>query len=622
MEYESLRRDIDEVFHRRGVLVNYIPWGLKDLLKVVDYTTQEALLQGRKLIILSPRFFQREIRERAAERAAQEDRSTVILPSRRLPCSAIGGEIRIADVVNHCFGGWKCPYQKGFDLSIFREILSGERDLWSSRRLLEEAGMCPSRLVVDLAAEAAVVVTDYPFVFHQGFRRLLSDIAQDPRRTVLLMVEPYYLLSEVDEEYTYTITEESLKGEWLGEIGRLPGVLEEDLRILEAIKEGLLEIIDDRRRMVKESQLFGNEESEVAKRERKPQNPRVIKRHEIIAKLTERVDIAPEEVVRVLRRLLDLKFERPEIRWRYANLYLFVKFSVEQYGSVLRYYFQEGGEEGIRVSVLHPGDVIRDVIDEVWGVIITATGSYPTSAYTDLMGLGTGDYTLKVYFDSSEYEDTVRVFIHDGIYFPKPWREPGKLEEAIVKSAEFLESFIKYTSDVGGRYAVVFPSFRRKDEILGLISPPAGVVQISDIREKPDGWWESTEEKMEKENWILYLVGNSSLWNHIIGKEISLRGVLLFDVPHKGNWMVVEERKKLMRSRYGRVKGTFLGEYLHPFYLINSMISHNLLHKKKAFMVLVDRRYSSTGIRAGLPSFIRSVTTKNPIPMIDDFFSQ
>ncbi len=58
-----MRRDVESIFLSKGRLLNYLPGGKADMLRLLEYTVEEALLQGRKLVILSPRMFQREIRD-------------------------------------------------------------------------------------------------------------------------------------------------------------------------------------------------------------------------------------------------------------------------------------------------------------------------------------------------------------------------------------------------------------------------------------------------------------------------------------------------------------------------------------------------------------------------------
>ncbi|RLF73324.1 MAG: hypothetical protein DRN55_03900 [Thermoplasmata archaeon] len=609
--YREMRRDVESIFLSKGRLLNYLPGGKADMLRLLEYTVEEALLQGRKLVILSPRMFQREIRDIAREKAAEDGRSVVHLPSTHLPCPLINREIKIADVVNHCLSAGQCAYQKDFDLEIFRDILSGKREFSSSRQLLSERGMCPSRMVIDLAAEGFIIVSDYPFIFHQGWRRLIEEISTGPEKMVILMIEPYELLRGIDEEFTFTIHREDLSEEYLEALGGVEGVEEGGMRILKGIVESLRSVLEE----------ASSEEGALPLGRGGRWGPygelKIVERHRLIERLSGELNVNPEGVVSSMRRLLDLTFPDPSVRWWYANLYLFVKFWIEGYDAAVRFYVREEGRDGMRVTLLNPASVVREVLDEVGGVIISSTGSYPTWAYSELMGLKGDDYHLKIYYAPEGEEDSVRVFIHTGLTFLHR-RDEGKWAAALETAREVLKEFLERYGRKEGIYAVIFPSFHRKEEILEGFQPPGDVTILSEPREKSEAWWERLQEARDKGEGVLLMVGFSSTWNQMVAEEVPLRGALVFDIPMRPG-PVLEYRVKYLRERYGWERGSFMGGFLHAFYMINSVISHNLLSSERAFLLLADRRYSTPWVRSALPSFLRSISSSDPYPMIDDF---
>ncbi|MBN1390257.1 MAG: hypothetical protein JXA22_06415 [Candidatus Thermoplasmatota archaeon] len=434
--------DIAHALDRKKHMLALIPMSCELTRTFIGKVCSEAISRRKKLILLAPIGNVQIMADMVRELTdiAGLVGSIVSFTSHELRCGMDGSDNDPGDLLNHCVRRDRmdqCPYQTGFDLDIYREVkMSGGTLLGEMAGDVMKKGMCPARLALDLTTEAKIIVTDYGFVFSEGWDRLFEFMGQDPRETILAISDPPSLTEHLWDRFRYSFTDtDLLPDQW-----DLEGLKPESRMAVEVLLASMRELLQgwdvtkplDRKNLI---QLYRTRAQERG--------------------VTEGMGALTDD----LKKLLDLgRFRRITDRKKVKDLYLFIKLWVKEHSSVARTVEEDRDQRTISLSLLDLQVMVRPILGSFPTVILFGDTLYPQELYTRLLGLRT-DLTINRSYMTHEHVERTSV-----VSF-------GNVETSYKNRDSFtwktiVDNIMRIMSTTPGMVMAVFPSYFIQENVM------------------------------------------------------------------------------------------------------------------------------------------------------------
>lgn len=544
---------------------------------------REARSRRKKLIILSPR---RDIEWistviRGAEEEEGNGSDVVSFSSRDLRCNMDGSDTDPGDLLNHCIRKDRmdlCPFQTGFDLDIYREIkLSGGTLISEMVEDIKDKGMCPARTAVDISTEARTIITDYPFVFSEGWDKLFEFMGHDPGETILAISDPPSLTEYLWERFRYSFhTADLYVDTW--EFGPMK----------EGTKAGMEVLLEVMRDLTSNWDLA-----------------QPLERKNLIQDYRQRsalrnISLGIGDLMDKMKELLDHgEFETINGRKKVKDLYLFLKLWMKEHTSVARTVEEDRDGRSINLSLMDLQVMVRPILESFPTVILFGDTLYPQGLYTHLLGLSPEDTLNRSYIT---YEDMERTSV---VSF-------GNVETSYKMRNEntwngIVRNIMKVTSSTPGMVMAIFPSYFIQEAVMDeLLQQEFDRSIIEERRGMTKDEKRRLMDEVKLGGDILVLTVQGGYLSRaldrggIIPDTVMIVGMHIPPPTPRSGQLKVHMQKK-HGTNLGHVISVLLPALTKVMKVINTMT--NTPGEGKNLVILMDRRYQDSRVIESLPRF-------------------
>ncbi|MGA1847975.1 MAG: helicase C-terminal domain-containing protein [Thermoplasmatota archaeon] len=575
--------DISHALERKKHMMALVPLKGELPRQFLGSLYQEARQRKKKLFVLSKRsdvgWISTVIRGIAGE--SEQNGSIVSFTSFDLKCNLDGSDNDPGDLLNHCVRKDRmdlCPYQTGFDLSIYRDIkMSGGTLLGEMSDDIKQKGMCPARTAVDISTEAGTIITDYSFVFSEGWDKLFDFMGQDPSDTILAICDPSSLIDHLWSRFTYSFRLEELHFEgW-----ELNG-LEEDPR------EGFSILMEIMRDMAASWDIKKPLERKVLLQAYRSRSQAAGVRTGLGSLIIELKDILKKG-----------DFKTITGRKRVKDLYLFLKLWMKEHTSVARTVEEDRDGRMISLSLLDLQVMVRPILESFPSVFMFGDTLYPQGLYTKLLGLRP-ENTLNRSYITMEHMESTSVVSFGNV--ETSYKHRGEdMWRSILKNIQTI------TDSTPGMVTAIFPSYFIQEAVMDAMvdmkfSRP--VLEESRGMNKDEKRRLLDEIKLGGDGLILCVQGGSvSRAIEEGGIKTDTAVIVGMHIPPptpRSNQLKVHMQRK-HGTNLGHVISVLLPALTSVMKYVNTM-SENA-GEGKNLVVLMDRRYQDARVLESLPRF-------------------
>ncbi|MFW3145816.1 MAG: helicase C-terminal domain-containing protein [Thermoplasmatota archaeon] len=579
----GLSNDIAQALERRKHMLALIPLKGELPRSFISSIYKETRKARKKLILLAP---MKDVPWIASvvrgEAAGTSDRNTVAtFTSRDLKCHLDDSNNDTGDLLNHCVRKEKmdsCPYQSGFDLDIYREIReSGGSLLGDMTEDIKAKGMCPARLAVDLSTEAQAIVTDYSFVFSEGWDRLFQFMGRDTKDCILGICDPSALTDYLWERFTYSFDMNDLHIErW-----EVSGLSDEGKRSFRDVLEVLGSILEN-------------------SDEKKPLERKVLVQKYRDLAASNGTSFGLGNLVEELKGSLARgRFETISGRKMVKDMYLFLKLWMKEHSSVAR--SVEITENGRRIvlSILDLHIMIKPILRSFPSVVLFGDTLYPQGLYTTLLGLDPED-TLNRSYISKEQMMGTRVIAMSNV-------DTSYNNRSELQWRNIVENLDRISATTPGTCLVVFPSYYIQEMVMESMkntSFPTSVLLESRGMHKTEKRRILDEVKLGG-NQLLLSVQGGYMARSVEDGTFKPDTIVMVGVHIPPPSPVSSQMKVHMQKRHGTNLGHLISVFLPAMTkvmrVVNSMAGEE--GDRKNLVILMDRRYQDRKVLESLPRF-------------------
>jgi hypothetical protein len=447
--------------------------------------------------------------------------------------------------------------------------------------------MCPARLAVDISTEARTIITDYPFVFSEGWDRLFEFMGHDPGETILAICDPTALTEYLWDRFRYSFHESELYPDtW--EIGPMG----EDAA---ASMEVLLDVMRE---------LTGGwdidqpiERKTLIQRFRARSNER---------KLTMGIGTLMDE----MKALLDKgRFETITGRKKVKDLYLFLKLWMKEHTAVARTVEEDREGRSITLSLLDLQVMVRPILESFPTVVLFGDTCYPQGLYTKLLGLRPED-TLNRSYITNEYLEKTSVVSFGNIETSYKNRNENTWKSMV-------RNIMRITKTTAGMVMVVFPSYYIQEAVMEELLEEQfdrSIIEESRGMSKDEKRKLIEEVKLGGDMLVMSVQGGflsrSLLEGRIHPDTVIVAGMHIPPPSPRSGQLKVHMQKK-HGTNLGHVIAVLLPALTKVMKVVNSMASFP--GEGRNLVILMDRRYQDSRVMESLPRFyeIKRLSTEN-----------
>ncbi|MGA1866701.1 MAG: hypothetical protein ACMUFK_04455 [Thermoplasmatota archaeon] len=575
--------DIAHTLDRNKHMLALIPMRCELTCTFINKICFEAVSRRKKLILLSPV-------ERVSEMAdmvrkgiddGAEGGSMVSFISRDLRCAMDGSDNDPGDLLNHCVRRDRmdlCPYQTGFDLETYREVkMSGGALLGENAEAIKGKGMCPARVAVDLATEARIIVTDYGFVFSEGWGRIFEFMGQDPRETILAINDPPSLTQHLWNRFRYSFNEDDLDPDsW--DLEGMEGPNRTALEVILGSMKELLQEWDITKPVERKSliQLYRTRTQEMS------------------------IEQGIGGLMDDLKELLDRgRFGRITDRKKVKDLFLFLKLWMKEHNSVARTVEEDRETRYISLSLLDLQVMVRPILESFSSIILFGDTLYPQELYTRLLGLRAED-TLNRSYMTHEHMERTSVVSFGNVETSYKNRDSSTWRTIV-------ENIVKVTSSTPGMVMAVFPSYFILESVMQEL---ADRKFDRPVIEETRGMGREDRKKVQEElslggDLLITCVQKGYLSRSLVEGTIRPDTVIMvgMHIPPptpRSNQLKVHMQKK-HGTNLGHVISVLLPALTGVMEVVNSMAEAP--GEGRNLVILMDRRYQDERVLQSLPRF-------------------
>lgn len=589
----GMDRDISQAIERKKHMLALIPLKGEVPRRFLKELYNGSVRSRKKLILVGhPKDIGWMSTVIRGTEGAQSGKGRVVsFTSRNLTCSLDGSGNDTGDLLNHCVRKDRmdqCSYQSGFDLDIYRQIRSSGGSLLAEMdEDIRSKGMCPARLAVDLASESGTIVSDYPFVFSEGWDKVFDFMGEDPKDCILGVCDPSSLIDHLRDRFSYSFNIEELHiSHW-----ELNGITEEASIAFSAI----LDVMRD---------LAKNAD---------PKKP--LERKWIIQGFRERTrelgsSMGIGSLIENIKTILDNgSFGTITGRKRIKDLYIFLKLWINEHSSVARTIEMDRDGTWIRLSVLDLQLMIRPILDSFHSVVMFGDTLYPQGLYTTLLGLRT-ETTLNRSYVSSDLMEGTTVLSLANVDTSYNHRSEAQYHNIVRNIERILET-------TPGRCVAVFPSYYILEMVTEAMVDHRMDVPVI-IEEKglhKSDRMELVDELKSGEKVLALAVQGGHITRAVEEGRIRPETVVLVGVHIPPPTPVSNQLKVHLQKRHGTNLGHIISVFMPAMTkvmrIINTMAE--IKDKENNLVILMDRRYQDRRVMESLPRFydIKRLSNEN-----------
>ncbi|MFO8051664.1 MAG: helicase C-terminal domain-containing protein [Thermoplasmatota archaeon] len=501
--------------------------------------------------------------------------------SRNLICPMDGSANDTGDLLNHCVRKDRmdeCGFQTGFDLDIYRRIKASGGSLLSEMDdEIRSKGMCPARIAIDLASEARTIVTDYPFIFSEGWDRIFDFMGQDPRDCVLGICDPSLLIDHLRDRFSYSFTVNDLDiSSW--ELNGLP-------RDAEKAFSALLEVM----REVTESS--------------DPEQP--LERKWLIQGFRERtrkegVSMGIGTLTDRIKELLDNgEFTTISKRKKVKDIYLFLKLWMNEHSSVGRTLEVHRDIPSIRLSLLDLQLMIRPILNSFPSVVMFGDTLYPQGMYTTLLGLRP-ETTLNRSYVSSDLMDRTTVISMGNV-------DTSYKQRSETQWNNIVRNLQRITSTSPGTCVAVLPSYYIMEMVMeAMVEHRIELPVVAEEKGMHKMDRRSLVEEIKVGDRVLALtVQGGYIAKAVEEGDLDPETVVMVGVHIPPPTPISNQLKVHLQKRHGTNLGHIISVFMPAMTKVMRMVNTmaDSKGKKNNLVVLMDRRYQDRRVMESLPRF-------------------
>ncbi|MBN1539824.1 MAG: hypothetical protein JW939_06740 [Candidatus Thermoplasmatota archaeon] len=581
--FMGVNGDIAHTLDRKKHMLALIPMGCELTCTFIHKICQEAVSRRKKLILLAAAERVPEIADMMRKEAGDltSGGSMVSFVSRDLRCAMDGSENDPGDLLNHCVRRDRmdlCPYQTGFDLETYREVkMSGGSLLGENAEAIRSKGMCPARVAIDLATEAGIIVTDYGFVFSEGWGRIFEFMGQDPKETILVINDPPSLTQHLWERFRYSFNESDLDPDtW--DLEGLDGPNRTALELILGCMKELLLTWDMTKPVERKSliQLYRTRAQEL------------------------NVEQGISGLMDDLKGLLDRgRFGRITDRKKVKDLSLFLKLWMKEHSSVARTVEEDRDTRYISLSLLDLQVMVRPILGSFSSVILFGDTLYPQELYTRLLGLRAED-TLNRSYMTHEHMERTSVVSFGNVETSYKNRDSSTWRTIV-------DNIIRVTSTTPGMVMAVFPSYFILESVMQEL---ADRKFDRPVIEEARGMGRDDRKRVREElslggDLLITCVQKGFLSRSLVDGSIRPDTVIMvgMHIPPptpRSNQLKVHMQKK-HGMNLGHVISVLLPALTGVMEVVNSMAGAP--GDGRNLVILMDRRYQDERVLQSLPRF-------------------
>ncbi|MGA1819588.1 MAG: hypothetical protein ACMUHU_01120 [Thermoplasmatota archaeon] len=575
--------DIAHALDRKKHMLALIPM-TGELPKVfIRKVFQEAMSRRKKLIVLSPMENVNDMTGLVSSVATSEGPGgkVVSFTSRDLMCNMDGSDTDPGDLLNHCVRKDRmdlCEYQTGFDLDIYRDIkTSGGSLIGEMTDAIKEKGMCPARLAIDIATEARVIVSDYGFIFSEGWDRLFEFMGHDPGETILAISDPPSLTDYLWNRFRYSFSEQDLLSEnW--DLTGLDGSKKDAVVVLLDSMKELISTWDTSKPLERKNLI------------------QLYRTKAVSADVKEGI----QNVLEDLKGLLDIgRFGRITDRKKVKDLYLFLKLWMKEHSSVSRTVEEDRDIRMISLSLLDLQVMVRPILESFPTVVLFGDKLYPQELYTRLLGLRPED-TLNRSYITHEYLSRTSVISFANVETSYKNRDASTWRTIV-------QDIIKVTSSTPGMVMAVFPSYFIMDSVMQeLVEHEFDRPIIEETRGMGRDERRKVLEEMDLGGDLLIMsvqkgfLSRSLVQGTIRPDTVIVVGMHIPPPTPRSNQLKVH-MQKVHGTNLGHVISVLLPALTSVMEIVNSMAGAP--GEGRNLVILMDRRYQDERVLQSLPRF-------------------
>ncbi|MGA1872455.1 MAG: hypothetical protein ACMUHY_02175 [Thermoplasmatota archaeon] len=575
--------DIAHALDRKKHMLALIPMSGDLTRTFIQKIYTEALSRRKKLIVLSPVEDVQRMKElvRSVAPEGSEDGKVVSFTSRDLLCNLDGSDTDPGDLLNHCVRRDRmdlCPYQTGFDLDIYRDIrASGGALIGEMRDDIKQKGMCPARLAIDISTEAQVIVSDYGFIFSEGWDRIFEFMGQDPSQTILAISDPPSLTDHLWNRFSYQFTADDL----LPESWELKGLEQQSRESVMVLLDSMRDLLMnwDRTKPLERKDLIQLYRS-------KAQSRKI------------RAGIAT--VMDDLKKLLDIgRFGRITDRKKVKDLYLFLKLWMKEHSSVARTVEEDRDSRMISLSLLDLQVMVRPILESFPTVILFGDTLYPQELYTRLLGLRPED-TINRSYITHEYMERTSVLSFGNVETSYKHRDSSTWRTIVG-------NIINIASTTPGVVMAVFPSYFIMENVMEEL---AGHEFSRPVVEETRGMSREERRKVLDEldlggDLLIMCVQKGFIARSLVQGTVRPDAIIVVGMHIPPPTARSTQLKVHMQKKYGTNLGHVISILLPALTSVMEMVNSMAAApgEGRNLVILMDRRYQDERVLQSLPRF-------------------
>lgn len=579
----GMKSDIIQSIEKRMDLFAMISSKRQMGRRFVAWAYDEARKRRKKPIFLTPYGDIDWIHSAIVEERNSENGSVGIasLGKGSMTCIEDNSYIDPSDVLNHCFREStieNCPGLSGFDLNTYRDIKkSGGAQIGALHDVMQEKGMCPSRIALDLAAESEAIVTHYSFLFTEDWKSVMEFLGTKGGDCVLIIYDPASFVSFLNKRVTYSLSLKDLnRSSW-----DLSGLEENERTGVELV----LDLLSDITTKTDPTKQIGRRLLLEGFRER-------------AEKKMLRSTLA--NAVASLKKILDMgSFAHMSERKKVRDLYLLLKNWMGHYSGVSRVRREDQDGDMIELRLVDLSIFTTPVISSFSSLLLFGDTLYPHSIYAYMLGVRSDRIINRTYVDTEKIGGT-RVITIGNVDTSFKHRS----EASYMRIAENLSAISELSK---GLKLAIFPSYFLMERTMEAMSEMGF---SHPVVEETRGM--SREEKTELISEIKVsgdLIGLTVQGGHLMRsmeegticpENVILVGLHIPPPDPASNQMKVHHQKKY-GPNIGHVISVLMPAITRVMRVVNGMMSEDL--DRTNVVTLMDRRYQDRRILECLPRF-------------------
>ena len=594
--FMGMKEDIISALKRGSSLLSLIPGGREKRVRFLENVMDESRKIRKIPIFLGRRGDLDSIYETLRKHQESNSRydQVSLIPSWGLSCHKEGIKIHVSDVAHHCRmngGGGSCPHMVDFDLEVYREIKkNGGTTLAEEEDQIREAGMCPAKLSLDLAADSTVIVSEYTFLFNEAYEDILRSLDMDLDSAVIVIVDPDSFLESIRKRFSFGFSGEDLSLEGLG---------------LDEKEDDFISAFNIIFQILRDLLTYHSPDKPIERR-------RLIESYRQMS-ITERVGVGLQDIHdRLSAVLMSGEIESIKDFRRIRSFYYFLSLWLNQYSSVSRHIRAEGEVSEVSLTVIDPEVITVDILRECHSLIMTGETLYPHDLFSYMLGLRLDRVINRTYIDPEQMSDQMIVSISNV--------DTSYKQRSEEQYRRILEDISEISKLKRGVTLAIFSSYSIMEKTKNA-SPmePLGKDMISESRDLSRIEREGIPEDIDElEDVLVMAVQNGTVVSAFKRGEITPQCVIVVGLQLIPPSPETNQMKFHFQKKYSPNLG-YLLSFIHPaIQRVQKTVNMMYGSGKGGLTVLLDRRYQDRRIMECFPPFynIRNLESASDVSEI------